>query len=58
MKCYKCAHYYRVMVTEEGYNPSPCCHLYEDEGKHPNVLTKECFKKRGRSDGKIRNRSS
>ena len=32
MKCKKCRHFYTVMVTKEGYNPFPCCHLWEDEG--------------------------
>lgn len=30
LKCKSCIHYYRTMVTREGYNPSPYCHLYED----------------------------
>jgi len=45
MKCYKCLHYYRIMATGAGYNPYPCCHLYEDTGRRPNVLTQECFEK-------------
>ena len=35
VKCKKCRYFYRAMVTKEGYNPYPCCHLWEDEGKHP-----------------------
>lgn len=46
MKCKKCRHFYRVMVTKEGYNPYPCCHLLEDEGKHPQPLTQACFEPR------------
>ncbi len=48
MKCYKCAHWY-VKMTDlggHGYNPYPCCQLYEDTGNWPNILTQECFKKR------------
>lgn len=45
LKCKSCIHYYRTMVTREGYNPSPYCHLYEDAGQRPNVLTQECFEK-------------
>lgn len=45
LKCKSCIHYYRTMVTREGYNPSPYCHLYEDTGQRPNVLTQECFEK-------------
>lgn len=45
MKCNKCIHFYRMMTGENGYgyNPSPCCHLYEDKGERPSVLTQECF---------------
>ena len=48
MKCQKCRHFYRRMIgaNGEGYNPSPCCWLYEDTGRRPNVLTQECFEKR------------
>lgn len=48
LKCKKCAHYYRTMVGEGGYNPAPCCHLWEDEGKRPNILSQECYKPRKR----------
>ena len=51
LKCKSCIHYYRTMVTREGYNPSPYCHLYEDTGQRPNVLTQECFEKCGQTDG-------
>jgi len=43
MKCQKCNHFYRMMATREGYNPFPCCHLWEDAGKHPEPLTQKCF---------------
>lgn len=46
MKCYKCIHYYVRMVGpggQGGYNPYPCCRLFEDTGRRPNVLTQECF---------------
>ena len=46
MKCKKCRHFYTVMVTKEGYNPFPCCHLWEDEGKRPEPLTQACFETR------------
>ena len=46
MKCKKCRHFYTVMVTKEGYNPFPCCHLWEDEGKRPEPLTQACFEPR------------
>ena len=46
MKCPKCCHFYRVMAKESGYNPFPCCQLYEDTGRHPNVLTQDCFESR------------
>lgn len=44
-KCKKCDHYYRLMTGEKGagYNPYPCCHRWEDEGKSPNLFTQECF---------------
>ena len=47
-KCKKCNHYYSRMIGAEGmgYNPFPSCYLLEDTGKHPNVLTQECFEKR------------
>lgn len=47
-KCKKCKHYYARMIGPKGvgYNPYPCCQLYEDSGKWPNVLTKECFEAR------------
>ena len=50
MKCKKCLHFYRIMTVENGcgYNPSPCCHLYEDVGKRPNILTQECFEAKRR----------
>lgn len=44
MKCKKCRYFYRVMVTKEGYNPFPCCHILEDAGERPKPLTQECFK--------------
>lgn len=34
------------MTSGQGYNPAPYCHLYEDIGKRPNILTQECFEKR------------
>lgn len=45
MKCQKCRHFYRRMVGADGkgYNPYPCCWLFEDTGKRPNVLSQECF---------------
>lgn len=49
MKCKKCRHFYTVMVTKEGYNPYPRCHLLEDEGKHPEPLTQACFEPRRKS---------
>lgn len=42
----KCRYFYRVMVTKEGYNPYPCCHIMEDTGERPKPLTQECFKPR------------
>lgn len=44
LKCYKCAHYYRIMANEAGYNPAPSCHLCEDTGERPNILTQSCYK--------------
>lgn len=44
LKCYKCAHYYRIMATEAGYNPAPTCRLYEDTGARPNFMTQDCFR--------------
>ena len=46
MKCQKCKYFYRIMSTGSGYNPFPCCHLFDETGKRPNVLTQECFEKR------------
>lgn len=48
IKCKKCKHYYAIMIGPggAGYNPYPCCQLYTDTGKHPNMLTQECFEKR------------
>ena len=46
INCKKCAHFYRVMATGTGYNPFPSCHLYENTGEYPNILTQECFTKR------------
>ena len=46
LKCKKCVHFYRVMVTENGYNPYPSCQCLEDTGRRPNILTQECFEKR------------
>ena len=46
MKCTKCRHFYRVMVTGAGYNPSPCCQLQEDTGRRPQPMTQECFEPR------------
>ena len=54
MKCKKCRHFYTVMVTKEGYNPFPCCHLLENEGKHPEPLTQACFEPRRRSKTTIK----
>ena len=53
MKCYKCLHYYRIMAAASGYNPAPCCHLFEDKGERPNILTQECFEKR-KTEGRKR----
>ncbi len=63
MKCYKCLHYYVRMVGAggKGYNPSPCCWLFEDTGRRPNVLTQVCFvskkknnqRKKDGEDGKV-----
>lgn len=44
--CRRCKHFYRVMATESGYNPFPSCQRYADTGKHPNIITRECFEKR------------
>lgn len=46
MKCKKCVHFYRVMATQQGYNPYPSCQCYEDTGKRPDILTQECFEPR------------
>lgn len=46
LKCKKCAHFYRVMVTGSGYNPYPSCQCFEDTGNRPNILTQECFEPR------------
>ena len=54
MKCKKCRHFYTVMVTKEGYNPFPCCHLWEDEGKRPEPLTQACFEPRRKSKTTIK----
>ena len=54
MKCKKCKHYYRTMTSGQGYNPAPYCHLFEDTGKRPNVLTQECFAKRQKNKGVIK----
>ena len=47
-KCKKCIHFYKTMVGKNGFgsNPYPCCHLWEDKGERPRVLTRECFEKR------------
>jgi len=46
--CKACTHYYTVTVGADGvgYNPAPCCHLWEDVGNHPDILGKSCFCKR------------
>ena len=44
--CGMCLHYYRIIATQRGYNPYPCCHLIEDTGESPHPLTRECFTKR------------
>jgi hypothetical protein len=46
LKCKSCIHYYRTMATGAGYNPAPYCHLWEDTGRTPNILTQECYEKR------------
>ena len=46
MKCKKCKYYYRTMASEQGYNPYPYCHYYEETQKRPNILTQECFHKK------------
>lgn len=48
MKCKKCRHFYVRMVGAHGmgFNPSPSCWLFEDTGKRPNVLTKECYEQK------------
>lgn len=48
MKCKKCKYYYCKMIGKGGlgYNPFPFCHLYDDEGEHPQVLTQACYKPR------------
>jgi len=53
MKCKKCRYFYRVMVTKEGYNPYPCCHILEDTGERPKPLTQECFKPRRKAKTRI-----
>ncbi len=52
MKCPKCRHFYRRMVDQNGhgYNPFPCCRLFEDTGRRPNVLTQECFEKKRKDE--------
>ena len=45
-RCSKCKHYYRTMATENGYNPAPYCHKYEDTGEPSSILTGKCFCKR------------
>lgn len=48
VKCRKCRHYYEKMVgaNGKGYNPYPCYQLYDDAGRHPNVLTQDCYEPR------------
>lgn len=46
MKCERCSHYYIVATNDGGHNPAPCCHLREDTGRKPDVLTQECFEHR------------
>lgn len=46
IKCKKCSHYYRIMSTENGYNPFPCCHLYEDTGERIDFIKQTCYQKR------------
>lgn len=36
--CRMCLHYYRIIATQQGYNPYPCCHLIEDTGESPHPL--------------------
>ena len=53
MKCKKCRYFYRVMVTKEGYNPYPCCHILEDTGERPKPLTQECFKPQRKEKSRV-----
>lgn len=53
VKCKKCRYFYRVMVTKEGYNPYPCCHILEDTGERPKPLTQECFKPRQKAKTRL-----
>ena len=48
LKCKKCCHYYRTMAAESGYNPYPCCHLYEGTGRRADIITQSCFERRKR----------
>lgn len=47
-KCARCAHYYRIMATASGYNPNPCCQVFEDSGTRPDFINQACFKARRR----------
>lgn len=53
--CRKCVHFYSVMTGDNGtgYNPSPCCRLYEDTGERPNPIEKTCFSKKLNKEVKI-----
>ena len=42
-ECKNCTHFYRVMAKDSGYNPFPCCQLFDDTGERPRPLTRECF---------------
>ena len=42
-ECKNCTHFYRVMAKDSGYNPFPCCQLFDDTGERPKPLTRECF---------------
>lgn len=53
-ECKNCAHFYRVMVKESGYNPFPCCQLFDDTGERPKPLTMECFKPRKKSQKEVK----
>ena len=53
-ECKNCAHFYRVMVKESGYNPFPCCQLFDDTGERPKPLTMECFEPRKKPKKEVR----